>query len=309
MFRSLALSGLALLPGALAQITQDWESGWDQSTWSIYAPDCNQGGTASLDTTTAHSGKNSMKVAGAGGYCGHIFVGTNTSIPTGDVYVRTWFKATTALTSDHISFIVMPDSGMGAGKHLRFGGMDEILLYNRETDDATLPDLSPNGIATSEGFTAGAWQCLEYHLSPTGTIETWLNSNAIPGLTFAAGSPTANQNGWAKGYKPSITGVYFGWESYGGASNTFWYDDIAISGSRVGCGAGTGTGSGPSTTKSSAPTSAAPTSAAPTTAAPTTAKPTTTTKAPTTMSTSVVSTAAPSSGPTAPKYGQCKYPS
>jgi hypothetical protein len=30
-----------------------------------------------------------MKVAGAGGYCGHIFFGT-TEIPSGDVYVRTW---------------------------------------------------------------------------------------------------------------------------------------------------------------------------------------------------------------------------
>jgi len=218
--------------------------------------------------------------------------------------VRTWFQAKSALTSDHVSFAVMPDSGLGAGKHLRFGGMDQILLYNRESDDATLPDLSPNGIATSTGFTAGAWQCLEYHLSPTGTIETWLNSNAVSGLTFNPASPGANQNGWKSSYKPDISGVYFGWESYGSVANTFWFDDIAISGSRVGCGS-SGTGSAPTSTKSSAPTSAAPTSAAPTTAAPTTTKATTSTKAPTTLSTSVATSAAPSSGPTAPKYGQC----
>jgi len=152
-----------------------------------------------------------------------VFVGTNTSIPSGDVYVRTWFQAANALTSDHVSFIVMPDSGLGAGEDLRFGGMDEILLYNRQNDDATLPDLSPQGIATSEGFTAGAWHCLEYHLSPTGKIETWLDSTAIAGLTFDPSAPTANQNGWKTAYKPDIQGVYFGWESYGSVANTFYY--------------------------------------------------------------------------------------
>lgn len=42
-----------------------------------------------ISLATAHSGKNSIKVAGAGGYCGHIFFGT-TQVPTGDLYVRTW---------------------------------------------------------------------------------------------------------------------------------------------------------------------------------------------------------------------------
>ena len=89
MFRKIHLAALSLLPLSLAQITNDFESGWDQTTWATYAPDCNQGGTVSLDTTKAHSGSNSMKVVGAGGYCGHAFFGT-TKVPSGDVYVRTW---------------------------------------------------------------------------------------------------------------------------------------------------------------------------------------------------------------------------
>lgn len=90
MFRTIGLAALSLLlPLSLAQITNDFESGWDQTTWATYAPDCNQGGTVSLDTTKAHSGSNSMKVVGAGGYCGHAFFGT-TKVPSGDVYVRTW---------------------------------------------------------------------------------------------------------------------------------------------------------------------------------------------------------------------------
>jgi len=89
MLRQFSVLGLALLPAALAQTSNDFESGWDQTAWPVYAPDCNQGGTVSLDTTVAHSGKNSIKVAGAGGYCGHVFVGTS-AVPAGDVYVRTW---------------------------------------------------------------------------------------------------------------------------------------------------------------------------------------------------------------------------
>ena len=40
-FRQIALLALAILPFSLAQISNDFESGWNQTTWPIYAPDCN----------------------------------------------------------------------------------------------------------------------------------------------------------------------------------------------------------------------------------------------------------------------------
>lgn len=148
----------------------------------------------------------------------------------------------------------MPDSGLGTNKHLRIGGQSEILMYNRESDDATLPNLSPQGIAASTALPTGSFQCLEYHLGTDGTIETWLNSNSISALQ--AGPKANNPNGsqWASAnYKPKITGIYFGWESYGGDVNTFWYDDVAIASTRVGCGTGGG-GGGSSTTTSATKT-------------------------------------------------------
>ena len=42
MFRQLSLLALAVLPFSLAQVSNDFESGWDQTAWPIYAPDCNQ---------------------------------------------------------------------------------------------------------------------------------------------------------------------------------------------------------------------------------------------------------------------------
>ncbi|KAH7329609.1 hypothetical protein B0I35DRAFT_48100 [Stachybotrys elegans] len=232
------IAALAALPSALAQISDDFEGGWDQSKWTTYAPDCNQGGSISLDTSTAHSGRNSMRVNGAGGYCGHIFFGTS-AVPSGDIYVRAWIKASKAFTASHVTFITMPDSTLGTNKHLRIGGQSNILMYNRESDDATLPDLSPQGIAASSPLPAGDFQCFEYHLGTDGTIETWLNGNAISGLRAgpSANNPYGSQ--WERGsYKQRISAVYFGWESYGGDTNTFWYDDVAVGSTRVGCGSG-----------------------------------------------------------------------
>jgi hypothetical protein len=132
----------------------------------------------------------------------------------------------------------MPDSAQGTDKHLRIGGQSKILMYNRESDDATLPDLSPQGIAASVALPTGTWECFEYHLGTDGRIETWLNGNAIAGLTEKPGVANPNAGQWQRSsIIPKITAVYFGWESYGNDVITFWYDDITLSGSRVGCNA------------------------------------------------------------------------
>jgi len=235
MFRQLALVALSVLPFSVAQVSESFENGLDATAWPIYAADCDQGGKVTLDTTTAHNGTKSVRVDGAGGYCGHKFFGT-TKVPSGDVYVRVWMKASKALTDSHVSFITMPDSAQGANKHLRIGGQSKILMYNRESDDATLPDLSPNGIAASKALPTGSWQCFEYHLGTDGSIETWLNSAAVAGLTSKPGVANSNAAQWQRSsIKPKVTGIYFGWESYGGDTNTFWYDDIVVSSTRVGC--------------------------------------------------------------------------
>ncbi|KAK4235731.1 hypothetical protein C8A03DRAFT_17553 [Achaetomium macrosporum] len=236
MFRQTALLALALLSFSFAQVSTDFESGWDQLAWPTYAPDCSQGGKVSLDSSTAHSGKNSIRVDGAGGYCGHIFFGTTKVPSSGDLYVRAYIKASKALTDSHVTFITMPDSAQGAKKHLRIGGQSRILMYNRESDDATLPDLSPQGIATSQALPTGSWQCFEYKVGADGSIATWLNGNAITGLTVGAGASNPNAAQWTRSsIKPRPTAVYFGWESYGGDANTFWYDDVVIASSRIGC--------------------------------------------------------------------------
>ncbi|CZS94943.1 uncharacterized protein RAG0_04746 [Rhynchosporium agropyri] len=235
MLHQLAVLTLALLPTTFAQVSEGFESGWDQTAWPIFANDCMTGGNVSLDATVAHTGTNSMRVDGAGGYCGHVFFGTS-KVPVGDVYVRTWLKAAKELTDSHITFIAMPDPAEGVKKNLRVGAMSKILLFNRESDDVTLPNLSPQGVASSVGLPVDKWQCLEYHLGADGSVETWLNDKAIDGLTVKPGVANTNTDQWQRStVKPAVTAVNFGWESYGNDANTFWYDDIVINSTRIGC--------------------------------------------------------------------------
>jgi hypothetical protein len=153
-----------------------------------------------------------------------------------DLLLTPYSKAAKALTDSHVTFITMPDSAQGTNKHLRIGGQSKILMYNRETDDATLPDLSPQGIATSKALPTNAWTCFEYHLGTDGSVATWLNNVTVPALTVGNGATNANAGQWTRSsVKPKIKGVYFGWESYGGDTNTMWYDDIVVSSSRIGC--------------------------------------------------------------------------
>lgn len=145
-------------------------------------------------------------------------------------------KPSKAITDAHVTFITMPDSAQAAGKHLRIGGQSKILMYNHESDDATLPDLSPQGIAASTTLKANTWQCIEYHLGTDGTLETWVGGNPVSGLTSKPNAGSDFNGQWKRGnIKPKVSAVYFGWESYGGEANTVWYDDIVVDSSRIGC--------------------------------------------------------------------------
>ncbi|KAG9249251.1 hypothetical protein BJ878DRAFT_579544 [Calycina marina] len=213
MLRQISFLPIALTLSSVAQVSEGFENGWDQAAWP-----------------------NSIRVDGAGGYCGHDFVGTIKVPSSGDVYVRTYLKVTKALTASHVPFITIPDSAQGTNKHLRIGNQSSILMYNRESNDAALPDLSPQGIATSATLTVNEWQCFEYHLSTDGTVETWLNNSTVAGLTVVGGVTNLNdaQRSRSTIVTGLITAVYFGWESYDSDVNTFWFDHIVIASTCIG---------------------------------------------------------------------------
>jgi len=219
-------------------------------------------------------------------------------------------KSSKELNDNHVTFIVMPDPAEGTNKHLRIGGMMKVLLYNRESDDATLPELSPQGVASSVGLPANSWNCFEYHIGSDGTIETWVNDAYVPGLSIGPNIANPNSNAWARSsVKPTPTGVFFGWESYGNDANTFWYDDIAIGSSRIGCGSGSvSSASSASSTKTTLVTSTTSAVSTSTTTKSTTISEGTTkwsTSSATSTKTSTTSSTTTASGCVATHWGQC----
>jgi hypothetical protein len=206
--------------------------------WAVTYPDCSGAGTAAIDRAVAHTGTTSLRVNGAEGYCNHVFV-RNTQIlgTTSDVwYVRYWVRHTTALPVSHTTAVALADAADG-NHDLRFGGQNGALQFNRASDDATLPEQSPAGVAQSAPLPVNTWNCVEFKVDGRdGTIQTWLNGTSVPGLT-EDGVATHDIDGqWLnRTWRPRLTDLRLGWESYGSGADTLWYDDVQVSAARNGC--------------------------------------------------------------------------
>jgi len=211
----------------------------DPALWTIAAPNCMGTGKLAVASDQAHSGARSLRVDGGGGYCDHVFI-ANTAAITGlgdQVYGRFWLRLGDPLGQGHVTFLTMKDSNDG-GKDLRMGGQSQILMYNRESDDATLPTLSPTGIAMSVAPAAGQWTCIEFLLDQAaGQITTWVDSAEVAGLRVdAEATPDLDQQWFNKpGWKPKLEDIKFGWESYAGQNMVLHFDDLALAAARIGC--------------------------------------------------------------------------
>jgi hypothetical protein len=210
--------------------------------WSLSTPNCSGSGSAAVDGTVAHNGTKSLRVTGADGYCNHVFADDTTDLATASPtwYVRFWINHTTALPTGHVTFLAMNDSANG-NTDLRLGGQNGALVWNRQSDDATLPAQSPAGVAQSVMLPTGTWTCVEFSVNGgNGQIQTWVNGMAVPGLT-EDGVPTPDvDQQWLAGnganWRPHLTDLKLGWESYGGGGpDTLWMDDVALGTSRIGC--------------------------------------------------------------------------
>jgi len=213
----------------------------DSTRYETVTPSCSGTGTVALDTTTGHSGSQAVRVQGAGGYCNHVFLRASglgalgATLPS-PIFVRVFVKVSMPLGAGHTTFMAMHD--MREDKDLRLGGQNEVLVWNRESDDATLPELSPTGVALSKALSGNTWQCLEWMIdSDKRELRTWLDGQAIAGLTLDA-EPTADvDRQWQRktDWQPQLVDLRLGWESYREQANTLWFDDLAVGKARVGC--------------------------------------------------------------------------
>ena len=119
------------------------------------------------------------------------------------------------------------------------GGQNKVLMWNRESDDATLPSMSPVGTSKSVVPATSRWLCVELEVDgAAGTIHTWVDGAPVEGLvedgtaTPDVDAPWLSKSGW----RPALSDFRLGWESYGGQTSTLWFDDVALGAQRIGCG-------------------------------------------------------------------------
>ena len=224
-----------------ATVCEDFEStavgGVPGAPWSISTPSCMGAGTLSVDSAQAHGGTHSLKVTGKGGYCDHVFLSNAAPASiTGALYARFYVRFETAFAASHTTFLALADAT--DGKDLRMGGQSNIFMFNRELNDATLPALSPTGIALSLAPAAGTWYCVEISIDGAAhTLHASIDGVARAGLVIDATPTPEVDQPWLGGptWTPRLQNIRFGWEAYGGTTMNLWFDDIAVGNAPIDC--------------------------------------------------------------------------
>jgi hypothetical protein len=201
---------------------------------TVDAPTDGGGLLVGVDDSRHHSGNNSVRVVG-GDSCGYYIVETNAFGSLGaDVYARFWVMFSGSPTANHNGFSSMATSG---GDHLRLGFQDQVVAWNAQKSDATLPDMDPQGTSTSVATSPGTWQCIEIHVAEaSGHLEFWLDGQSVAGLGYDGGDAQGVDDQWSRGAPSPLvpTSLALGWLGLND-QQTVWFDDVALGDSRIGC--------------------------------------------------------------------------
>ncbi|WP_133884306.1 cellulose binding domain-containing protein [Glycomyces sp. NRRL B-16210] len=219
--------------GAVCDGFEDQTGTVPGGAWTVGANDCTGTGTATVDTAVFNSGSRSVRIDGGETYCNHVFIGRE--LPADTEWFRVYMRHSTPQPQSHTTMIAMEDVNDN-GSDLRLGGQNSALQWNRESDDATLPEQSPAGVALSEPLPVDVWTCVEFQIAG-GNLSTWVDGALIEGLVVD-GVPTHDVDSqWLSraGWNPTLVDLRLGWESYGNDADTLWYDDVAFGTERIGC--------------------------------------------------------------------------
>jgi hypothetical protein len=200
------------------------------------------GGTATIDTIGAHGSARSLKVVSPD----RLYLRNSSVIGTLGpvVHVRFYARFGAALPQGHGAIVVthpMAVDQYAQQPELRFGSQDAVFHWNTDTDQANIPDVSPNGDAASFKPAVNTWYCVELTInSGNGHLNVSVDGADVPGLA-EDGVATANIDQAWVGSAQSLSrysafaDFNVGWQSYGGGAMTIWFDDVALSAAPIGC--------------------------------------------------------------------------
>jgi hypothetical protein len=201
-----------------------------------------------VDGTQHNSGTKSVKISG-GDSCGPLMVNTSafSALSGGEVYGRFYVHMSdTTMTFDHAALMglgLLNDGGVGLNvgdqtSYLQMasegaGNATNVLMW--QTDDShILPNKNSAGGAESTYPSATGFTCIEFHTSNANkAIETWVNGTAVTGLTDPPVPANASQ--WTAPSPFSPTSLGLGWILFSGPKLDLWFDDVALSTTRINC--------------------------------------------------------------------------
>jgi hypothetical protein len=219
---------------ASVPLCDDFETGSvpNATTWTTIPA----GATgASIDTIGAHGSGHSLKVVSSD----RLYLRNSAVIGTlGSVaYVHFYVRFSTTLASGHGAMVVTHPTAVDQytqSNELRFGSQDMVFHWNTDADAANVPDVSPDGDATSFKPAANTWYCVNLVINTGGNLNVSIDGTDQPGLTVD-GTPTMNIDQAWLGSAASLmrytalADFNVGWDSYGAGAMTMWYDDVALS--------------------------------------------------------------------------------
>jgi hypothetical protein len=206
------------------------------SNWTVL----NTGGaanTATVVTTKAHTGTNSVHISFASGASGYTFISETKGFPiTTASWGRVWLYVMTTPGAHEI--YIQSSNGMSIGNN----GIRELNTYNGPDVRTNIDPVGggeTNGISTpAVALPMGVWTCFEWTVSLAGTMGTTSLYMNATGTTTSALVPgtTATFPSTGNVSVTALTEQMIGYERYsGGAAGDVYIDDYAIGTTQLGC--------------------------------------------------------------------------
>jgi hypothetical protein len=173
-----------------------------------------------LDSTVAHSGKQSLKVTGT-----QFSQMMGVAVPS-KFWGRVYLRSDTDIQMGHNTYVAAgtEDGDPNKGTWIRIGEHQCQLELNRNTDDKEL--LSNGGQYMCSGgvkLVKDTWYCLEFlYDGPGNQTRVFVDNTEVMALKADWGP-----------YEYKI--FKLGFEKYHGAEKTLWYDDLALGSEQIHC--------------------------------------------------------------------------
>ncbi len=199
---------------------------------SKWIPKINGSGTFTLETAQKHGGAQALKVSTKNGYSTLLAFEDSSIFPAPDntFYARVWFLVPTLPGNAHVIWLEAGDTTNDTHEvriGMNLGFLQTNLWLNGEVD---LRD-------PAQPLKANTWQCIEFKMGKDDLV-VWLDDVELPAISTknwtAYGANNQNGGGTARtNWSPTYKSFRLGWELNAGPE--IWFDDVALSHSRIRC--------------------------------------------------------------------------